>query len=69
MEVFFGKSIAFNLRGILVEKFGSNLRNEMAHGLAHAGSFYSPESVYLWWLALHLAFFGKNSTLEKPKDP
>ncbi|MDQ3180977.1 MAG: DUF4209 domain-containing protein, partial [Acidobacteriota bacterium] len=48
----FGEDLIFDLRGLLTEKFGSNLRNDMAHGLIDHNSFYSVAGCYLWWLAL-----------------
>lgn len=50
----FGPAMAFDLRGVLVERWGYNLRNEMAHGLMDEGAFYAASAVYLWWLALRL---------------
>lgn len=52
-----GADIVFEMRTLLVERFGANLRNDMAHGLVDHDSFYSPSSLYLWWLALHLYSF------------
>lgn len=52
-----GKDIVFEMRTLLVERFGANLRNDMAHGLVDHDSFYSPSARYLWWLALHLYSF------------
>lgn len=49
-----GGDTVFDLRGLLVERFGSNLRNDMAHGLLQDGAFYSVSCVYLWWLTLRL---------------
>lgn len=49
-----GKDMVFDLRGLLVERFGSNLRNDMAHGLMHHDMFYSAPAYYLWWIALRL---------------
>jgi hypothetical protein len=49
-----GEDFAFDLRGLLVERFGANLRNDMAHGLIDHDSFYSPQGCYLWWLTLRL---------------
>jgi hypothetical protein len=48
----FGEDFIFDLRGSLVERFGANLRNDMAHGLIDHNSFYFASSSYLWWLAL-----------------
>jgi hypothetical protein len=50
----FGEDIAFDLRGLLVERFGSNMRNEEAHGLMNYASFFSPQISYVWWLTLRL---------------
>lgn len=54
----FGKGTAFDLRGILTEKFGHNLRNDFAHGLLPESGFYGEASEYLWWLAIRLSFVG-----------
>lgn len=50
----FGKDIVFDLQGSLVERFGSNLRNRVAHGLMHDAEFYSWNALYFWWLVLRL---------------
>ncbi len=47
-----GEDLTFDLRGLLVERFGSNLRNKLAHGLAHERELDSWQGVYLWWIAL-----------------
>lgn len=52
----FGEDLAFDLRGLLVERFGSNLRNEGAHGLMDYVTFFSPQVSYVWWLTLRLCF-------------
>jgi hypothetical protein len=51
-----GEDLAFDLRGLLVERFGSNLRNEGAHGLMDYAAFFSPQVSYVWWLTLRLCF-------------
>ncbi len=57
MEKVFGQDLTFDLQGLLVEKMGDNLRNELSHGLIPQGDFYTnPSHVYLWWLALHLCY-------------
>ena len=50
----FGEDLLFDLRGLLIEPYGSNLRNDMAHGLIGHDTFYSTSCYYLWWLALRL---------------
>ncbi len=46
--------IAFDLQGLLVHPFGSNLRNRLAHGLMSWNDFRSPWVEYLWWAILRL---------------
>ncbi len=50
----FGEDILFDLKGLLIEAAGSNLRNRMAHGLVTRNEFFSAEAIYLWWLVLRL---------------
>lgn len=49
-----GEDTVFDLQGVLVAHFGSNLRNRSAHGLMEHGEFYSAAAVYLWWLTWRL---------------
>jgi len=58
MEQTFGVDITFDLRGILIERFGYNMRNEMAHGLMPEGAFYQHGAIYLWWLTIRLCWMG-----------
>lgn len=57
-EKIFGVDLMFDLRGILIERFGYNLRNQLAHGLLPEGGYYREASVYLWWLILRLCWIG-----------
>ncbi|MEA5496757.1 DUF4209 domain-containing protein [Limnoraphis robusta] len=50
----FDEDTLFDLKGLLVEHSGSNLRNRMAHGLINDDGFLSPLMSYLWWLTLRL---------------
>lgn len=68
MEQIFGQDIAFDLRGILIERFGHNMRNESAHGLMPEGAFYQPASVYLWWLVLRLCWLGYKLTQSNEEE-
>lgn len=52
----FGEDLVFDLRGLLIEHNGANLRNLMAHGLMEDGEFHSETAVYLWALTLRLCF-------------
>jgi len=66
IERIFGPGVAFDLCGILVERFGHNLRNESAHGLVPEAGFYLPSSEYLWWLVLYLCWIGCHMVEESP---
>jgi hypothetical protein len=49
-----GEDFVFDLRGLLVERFGANLRNDMAHGLIDHDAFFSESGCYLWASTLKL---------------
>ena len=66
-EDIFGPDYLFDLRGILIERFGGNMRNESAHGLMNEAAFYSAESVYLWWLVIRLCWIGLS--VVPPEEP
>jgi len=51
---FLGPNLAFELRALLTEQSGPNLRNELAHGLMSDGGSWSAPSVYAWWLCLRM---------------
>jgi hypothetical protein len=69
VEKIFGQDIVFDLRGILIERFGHNLRNECAHGLLPEGGFYQAASVYLWWLILRLCWIGFRVAQQPASEP
>lgn len=48
----FGPAGVFELQDLLTDPLGSNLRNEVAHGLKTDEEFFSTEFVYAWWLLL-----------------
>ncbi len=51
-EQAFGKDGVFELQDLLTDPLGSNLRNEVAHGLETDDGFFSTKYVYAWWLLL-----------------
>ena len=53
-EQVFGKNLAFELKALLCDASGPNLRNELAHGLLNEVDCNSSFSIYAWWLALRL---------------
>ncbi len=72
-EQAFGPDILFDLRAILIERFGHNLRNESAHAMIAAPRFYQAASVYFWWLMLWLCWrgyrFGQQQIDEDEAEP
>ncbi|WP_191556434.1 DUF4209 domain-containing protein [Metabacillus idriensis] len=50
----FGEDLVFDLQGLLIDKHGINLRNNISHGLNNFNDFFSSASIYLWWLTLKL---------------
>jgi len=52
----FGANLTFELRSLLCDAFGPNLRNELAHGLVDEADCSTPYAIYAWWLALRLTF-------------
>ncbi len=53
----FGENLVFDLKCLLVERAGSNMRNQMAHGLMDDAAFVGAKASYLWWLTLRLCLF------------
>ncbi len=53
----FGEDNLFELRGVLCEKFGFDLRNRLAHGFLTAQECFGPEALLAWWLILRLCAF------------
>ncbi len=49
-----GPGLRLELRALLVEQEGPNLRNDTAHGLLTDGAAWSASAVYAWWLLLRL---------------
>jgi hypothetical protein len=54
LEKIFGKNITFDLEGLLVRRSGSNLRNNISHGLMPDREINHTSFVYLWWLTFYL---------------
>lgn len=53
-EQVFGEDLVFDMRTLLVNPHGENLRNRMAHGLMSASEFATGSAVYLWWLTINM---------------
>jgi hypothetical protein len=48
----FGEAGVFELEDLLVDQLGTNLRNEVAHGLRDDGSLFDSDVLYVWWSLL-----------------
>ena len=48
------EDVVLELRTLLTDPRGPNLRNRFAHGLMDEDEFSSPPAVYAWWLAFNL---------------
>lgn len=67
-----GKDHVFELRGILCEKFGYDLRNRLAHGFVSYSDCWGADVLNLWWLVIRLlsipaARKGKEDAAVDPK--
>jgi len=49
----FGDDAAFDLRCLLIEKDGANLRNHLAHGVVDDGQEFGAK-IYFWWMCLRI---------------
>jgi hypothetical protein len=47
-----GADGVFELQGLLIDPLGTNLRNEVAHGLRDDSEMFGEEVLYAWWLLL-----------------
>ncbi len=55
LEAILERDLIFDLKGLLIKKEGSNLRNDLMHGLLSDDQLSSSDMVYLYWLALRMA--------------
>jgi Domain of unknown function (DUF4209) len=56
MNTVFGDDLTFEIKSLFCSSFGSNLRNEVAHGLLDYQSCQSYEVVYACWFCLKIVF-------------
>lgn len=54
LKAVLNRDYIMELRGLLVEKGGPNLRNRFCHGLVDDDELESDRSFYLWWLLLRM---------------
>lgn len=58
------EDIIFIIKGLLVERMGSNIRNEICHGLFDYSQFFQPQITYIWWLTLYLCLYAKLQAMD-----
>lgn len=68
-EQVFGPDLTFDLRGLLIERAGSNLRNDTAHGFKSAESFNTYDCFYLFGITVLLLAAGKAHVEDEPVEP
>ncbi|MCI7565276.1 MAG: DUF4209 domain-containing protein [Treponema sp.] len=52
----FGDDIAFEIRALLCESTGPNLRNNIAHGLLDYNQIQNTTGIYFWWFCFKLVY-------------
>jgi hypothetical protein len=65
-----GVDMVFSLQSLLVEKFGPDVRNRVAHGLVPHHEFFHSTYLYLWWLSFRLIcvpIINSINAVEKPE--
>jgi len=65
----FGAEQVFELEGLLVRRYGANLRNSFAHGLFWPDQFYDSSVIYLWWVTLRLCLAHFSSIPQTQPSP
>lgn len=53
-ESLLGEDLTFAMRVLFTERFGYNLRNEMAHGMLEPGVAFADVAIFAWWLILRV---------------
>ncbi len=63
----FGPDGVFELQDLLVDPLGTNLRNEVAHGLLDDSDLFGADVLYAWWVLLRCCVF--TSKLVEQRQP
>jgi hypothetical protein len=54
MENIMGEAIVADIERVFLHKVGPSVRHQVAHGLLHDASPFSPDAIYACWLMFHL---------------
>lgn len=68
-ESLLGDDLTFAMRVLFTERFGYNLRNEMAHGMLEPGAFFAESAIYAWWLILRVVSGPAANAILSAKTP
>lgn len=52
----FGKDLGFEIKTLMCDSFGPNLRNNVAHGLLDINQMQSHYVIYFWWFCLRMVY-------------
>lgn len=61
----FGADGVFELQDLLIDPLGTNLRNEVAHGLIDDEGLFGTDALYAWWLLLKYCVLTSKIALRK----
>ncbi|NOR68117.1 MAG: DUF4209 domain-containing protein [Methylomarinum sp.] len=64
-----GEDVLFELKAVFTDSIGSNLRNEVAHGLITDGVAYSTTPVYAWWVLLRMVVHSLTTSIQDNEEP
>jgi len=65
----FGEDGVFELQDLFTEQLGSNLRNEIAHGLLDDSGLFGTDVLYSWWLLLRFCVFTSKQVEQRRQGP
>lgn len=62
----FGEDAVFEFEDMFTDQLGTNLRNEIAHGLISDEGMFSSEALYAWWLLLRYCVLSSAAAVTSP---
>lgn len=65
----FGEDGVFELQDLLTDQLGTNLRNEVAHGLLDDSGLFGADVLYAWWLLLRYCVVTSKLVEQRQQEP
>jgi hypothetical protein len=65
----FGEDGVFELQDLFTEQLGTNLRNEVAHGLLDDSGLFGEDVLYAWWLLLRFCVVTSKRVEQRLQGP